>query len=507
MRSTEVHADIADGVGTSGRSVRSPEMLDDSLDWRRSYARRLWLTDLIALVWAVYGTQLLWFGFGNAQVAMREDSRISEFSYWIFSSSLVVVWMWALGLVDSRSHRLIGYGLSEYARVADSSLRLFGAIAIAAFLFRIDVARGYLLISLPLGVFMLITTRWLWRQWLNAHRRVGQYSARVMLIGSAESVAQVARELRRKSSAGYVVVGACVPGVDGGTVVPGTDIPMLGSVSNYMEAMSRSGADTVAVTSTDELPPQKVREISWALERGRQHLVLAPSILDVAGPRLHTRPVSGLPLVHVETPQFSLGQKFLKRAFDLVGACALVLLLAPVFVIVAGLVAASSPGPIIYKQERIGVDGKPFRMLKFRSMRVGADRELSNLLKAQGTTNSPLFKVKNDPRITPVGRFLRRYSLDELPQLLNVVQGTMSLVGPRPQVRAEVALYTDAARRRLITRPGLTGLWQVSGRSSLPWDEALRLDLYYVENWTLLTDLAILAKTAKAVIAPGATAH
>ncbi|MDF2994129.1 MAG: gumD, partial [Microbacterium sp.] len=178
-----------------------------------------------------------------------------------------------------------------------------------------------------------------------------------------------------------------------------------------------------------------------------------------------------------------------------------------VLIAVAIAVSTTSSGPLLYRQQRIGQHGRPFSMLKFRSMRVGAERELKALLDAQGTSEKPLFKVKDDPRITPVGRFIRKYSLDELPQLFNVLGGSMSIVGPRPQIAAEVALYTDAARRRLLARPGLTGLWQVSGRSSLDWEDAVRLDLYYVENWSLVGDLAILAKTAKAVLAPGESAH
>ncbi|MCK9919826.1 sugar transferase [Microbacteriaceae bacterium K1510] len=475
--------------------------------WRSAYQRRLWISDSIVLVWVVFGTQIAWFGLGNEQLAISQDDRFSAVSYWLFSFGLILLWLGALSWSDSRSYRVIGAGPTEYLRVADASLRLFGAIAIVAFIAKVDVARGFLLISLPLGVLVLIATRWLWRQWLIAMRQGGTYSARVLLVGSPASVAQIARELGRNVSAGYLVVGACTPSGKVGDTVPGTDIPMMGSVNAIERAMQLTNADTVAVTSTDELPPDKVKQISWSLEAGRQHLVLAPSIVDIAGPRLHTRPVAGLPLIHVETPRFSLGQKFIKRTFDVVVAAILVVLMSPVLITVAIAVSWTSIGPLLYKQERIGQHGNPFRMLKFRSMRVGADKELKALLESQGTSETPLFKIKDDPRITPVGKFIRKYSLDELPQLFNVLGGTMSLVGPRPQIAAEVALYTDAARRRLLARPGLTGLWQVSGRSSLDWEDAVRLDLYYVENWSLVGDLAILMKTAKAVIAPGSSAH
>ncbi|OAH49511.1 sugar transferase [Microbacterium oleivorans] len=475
--------------------------------WRRIYARRLWISDLLVLIWVVYGTQIAWFGLGAADLAISSGRVAGEISYWSFSTALILVWMLTLSLADTRDHRVIGAGSAEYARIAQSSVTLFGVIAIIAFLTQTEVARGFLLISLPLGILVLLFERWLWRQWLIAQRRTGAYSARVLLVGSRRSVVETANELLRNKSAGYHLVGACVPTGAIAETIDGTDIPIMGSISAVTSALAACNADTVIVTSTDELPVDKVKEISWQLEPGRQHLVLAPGIADIAGPRIHTRPVAGLPLIHVETPRFGKGQKIAKRAFDICASLALIIALSPVLAGVALLVRMSSPGPILYRQQRIGRAGEPFHMLKFRSMRVGADQELRALLEAQGTSEKPLFKIHNDPRITPIGRILRKYSLDELPQLFNVLGGSMSIVGPRPQIAAEVALYTDAAKRRLLARPGITGLWQVSGRSTMEWDDAVRLDLYYVENWSLVNDLLILVKTVRAVVQPGASAH
>ncbi|MGI8393085.1 sugar transferase [Leucobacter sp. W1038] len=469
------------------------------LDWRVRYARNMALTDVLVLIWVVFGTQIVWFGIGAADVAIREDSRLSTVSYWVFSSLLIVVWSMALGLYDTRDHRVIGAGADEYKRIFQASLRLFGSIAILAFLFRIDVARGYLLIALPIGVCALWASRWLWRQWLSAQREVGSYSARVLLVGRSTSVLRVARDLARNPYAGYWVVGACVPS-GAHDDLEELGVPIWRSVDDVQTAMAITGADTVAVTGAEELPAEKVREISWGLESGRQHLVVAPAITDVGGPRISTRPVAGLPLIHVETPRFSRAGRISKRSMDLLFTGLIIVLASPILLGTAIAVRVSSPGPVFFRQERVGYQGNSFTMLKFRSMRVGADAELAKLLEEQGTSQTPLFKVKNDPRITPIGKFIRKYSLDELPQLFNVFGGSMSLVGPRPQVSAEVALYSDAARRRLLARPGITGLWQVSGRSNLTWEESVRLDLYYVENWSLVGDLAILWKTAKAVL-------
>jgi exopolysaccharide biosynthesis polyprenyl glycosylphosphotransferase len=234
---------------------------------------------------------------------------------------------------------------------------------------------------------------------------------------------------------------------------------------------------------------------------------VAPSLTDIGGPRIHTRPVAGLPLIHVETPRYAGSKLFTKRLFDILGSGALITALSPVLIVLAIMVKVTSPGPVLYKQERVGLNGDHFHMLKFRSMRVNADAELQSLLAAQGSSDKPLFKVQNDPRITSIGRLLRKHSLDEFPQLFNVFLGSMSLVGPRPQRDGEVALYDDAARRRLLLKPGMSGLWQVGGRSSLGWEDAIRLDLYYVENWSITGDIVILWRTIRAVLAPGNDAH
>lgn len=490
----------------SANAPASAPHTDDN--WRQRYARRLRITDFLALVWVVYGTQIAWFGFGEVDVVIREDARVTDVSYWLFSAGLIVSWMWALSLIDSRDYRVIGAGTTEYIRVVHASIGLFGIVAILAFLSRVDVARGYLLIALPFGILVLLVERWMWRLWLVAKRASGDYSARVLLVGSRESVAQIARELGRSPSAGYRVVGACVPSGAVADTIPGTTIPIMGSVDNVDRAIAATGADTVAVTSTDDLPPNKVKQISWGLEAGRQHLVIAPSIMDIAGPRIQTRPVSGLPLIHVETPRFSGGQRVAKRAMDLVASLVGIVAISPLLAFLAISVRLSSEGPVFFRQTRIGLGGREFTMLKFRTMVVNAEELVESLReRGQDSGNEVLFKMKDDPRVTRIGRIMRRFSLDELPQLFNVIGGSMSLVGPRPPLPREVAMYEQHVHRRFLSKPGITGLWQVSGRSTLTWEESVRLDLSYVENWSLVSDLVILAKTVRAVTSPGVTAH
>lgn len=498
--------DRLDATTSSQRTKFDHAVRRGKVDWRKVYARNLRITDLFVLVWVVYGTQIAWLGLEDTQVATGNASALPEISYWLFSATLIVVWMWFLGLIDSRSDRVIGTGNAEYVRVTRASFSVFGVFAIIAFLLKVEVARGYLLVSLPFGIIMLVLVRWLWRQWLVSKRLRGEYSARVLLVGSQGSVAQIARELTRNLGAGYKVVGACVPSGKIGSTINGTRIPIMGSVDDIPGAMKATGADTVAVTSIGDLPPYKVKQISWGLEAGRQHLVLAPSITDIAGPRIQTRPVSGLPLIHVETPRFNSGERFVKRMMDVTLSITGIVLISPLLLVLALIVKLTSSGPVLFKQTRIGYHGREFQMLKFRSMIVEAEKLLDALRASQDSGNEVQFKMKNDPRVTRVGHLMRRFSLDELPQLFNVIGGSMSLVGPRPPLPAEVEQYADHVHRRFLVKPGITGLWQVSGRSSLSWEDTVRLDLSYVENWSMLTDIAIIARTARAAIAPGNTA-
>lgn len=483
--------------GAESTSAPSFAAQPSTADWSRAYGRRVLFTDLLVLIWVVFGVQIAWLGFDSNLATNANDLRLN---YTGISIIVILLWLGALAVFDTRGARVLGVGSTEYRLVADSSGRVFGLLAIAAFLFHIDLARGYVLIAFPVGILFLLLSRWMWRQWLVAQRRSGRYSAKVLLVGSLASVRHIAGELARTPEAGYRVLGASVANGGAGTL-PGTDIRIFGAFDEILVALEQSGADTVVITSADDLPPERVRELSWSLEPGKQHLVVAPSLTDIGGPRIHTRPVQGLPLIHVETPTYEGRKLYAKRAFDVVAAGLLIILLSPLFLVLTLAVKLSSPGPALFRQERVGLKGEAFRMVKFRSMVVDAEarlQELSALDRVQG--NPVLFKMKDDPRVTRVGSVMRRFSLDELPQLFNVVSGEMSLVGPRPPLQREVSGYDVRVHRRFLVRPGITGLWQVSGRSDLSWDDSVRLDLYYVENWSITVDLVILWRTIRAVV-------
>jgi exopolysaccharide biosynthesis polyprenyl glycosylphosphotransferase len=466
--------------------------------WARSYVRRLAFTDACAIVVSVAIAQLMRFGTDPATLR----SQIMVYSYTAVSAVLILAWFSVMILSRSREPRVLGTGVEEYRRVARATAALFGTVAVFSYLLKLEIARGYLAVALPLGLVSLLVMRWLWRKWLVKQRSEGRFLSTVVVVGSHSAAAAMAKEFQRIPGAGYRVAGVCVPGWGTGkgdsVNVDGHPVPVLGDETAVIDALEATRANMVAVSNTEYLGTGGMRALAWQLEEVDADLVVAPGVVDVAGPRLQIHPVAGLPLLHVDKPQYRGAVKSRKLALDLIGATIWLLLLWPLFLIVAILIKLDSRGPVFYRAERIGLNGKPFAMIKFRTMVVDAEqRRIALLGRNEGA--GPLFKMRHDPRVTKVGRWLRRLSIDEAPQLINVLLGQMSLVGPRPPLRSEVATYTGDVHRRLLVKPGITGLWQVSGRSGLSWEESVRLDLFYVENWSLIQDLVIIWRTIGAV--------
>ncbi|MFZ2526105.1 MAG: sugar transferase [Rhodococcus sp. (in: high G+C Gram-positive bacteria)] len=467
--------------------------------WQRAYVSRLRWTDAVVVVLAVALAQQIRFG----GVAESVSGAGVHSSYTVVSVGLVAAWLVMLAGFRTRSTRVIGSGTDEYQRIISSTLWLFGGIAIVSLLLRMDLARGYLAIALPIGLLALLLSRWLWRIAYARRRNRGEARTSVLLVGDEATVRVVGHTFAERAEHGHHIVGAYVPG---GVAAPGAvldvdgrAVPLFGDDTDVLTAVRASGADTVAVTAAQALGPDGIRDLMWQLEQHDVDLLVSPGISGVSGPRLNVRPVGTLPFVSVERPTYHGAKRSGKRLFDLTFAVAILLVLAPVLVFLALAIKIDSRGPVFYRSERIGLNGTPFGMIKFRSMVVDADRHLAELT-ACNEGAGPLFKVRNDPRVTRVGRVIRRYSLDELPQFFNVLAGDMNVVGPRPPLRREVETYDGVVARRLLVRPGVTGLWQVSGRSDLSWDDAVRLDLSYVENWSMVSDLVIVARTVKAVV-------
>ncbi|KGM13950.1 sugar transferase [Cellulomonas bogoriensis] len=407
----------------------------------------------------------------------------------------VTVFCLLVGLNRGYDARLFGNGPTEYQAVLRSTAALSLGLMALAYLTRVDVPRS-LLVSGALALAAVTLAGRFWhRRLLHRARQRGHAMMRTLVIGEEPEVTQVVRELGAGGGHGYQVLGACLPSAD--RLPVDLPVPVIGAVADVPQVVADRGVEVVVVAGA-HLSGDGLRRLSWALDRAGAQLVVAPGLVDVAGPRLTVRSAAGLALMEVEVGA-SRRRRMGKCALDLVVGTAVLLMAAPVIGLAALAVRATSPGPAFYRQTRVGVDGRPFTMWKLRSMYVDSDARRDELL-GSSDTDGVLFKMRADPRVTPVGSVLRRFSIDELPQLLNVVRGDMSLVGPRPPLQEEVADYDDPVHRRLRVRPGLTGLWQVSGRSDLSWEQSVRLDLRYVDNWSLVMDLMILWRTGRAVL-------
>jgi exopolysaccharide biosynthesis polyprenyl glycosylphosphotransferase len=474
----------------------SPRKLPDRSAWERRYTANLRITDTLVVCGAVILAQFVRFGAPATAPAYVHHYVMA------YSALLIVIWLSTLAVFRSRSPRYIGAGTEEYRRVAAASFWTFGAIAIAELLLKLSISRGYLAVALPAGVLGLVLTRLLWRAYVARKRAHGAYSTAVLAVGSSDAVASLASELTDDPRNGYHVVGACITGYgaprDELLVVNNREIPILGGASHALGAIRDCGADTVAIAGTGDFGVQGLRRLIWELEPMGVDLMVSPGVMDVALNRLVMRPIAGLPLLLIDKPQYQGTKGFQKRAFDTCFAFAALAGTLPILFVAAIAIKLTSRGPVFYCAERIGIDGRPFSMLKFRTMVQDADKQLESLV-GHNESDGLLFKIREDPRVTPVGRILRRFSIDELPQFINVLRQEMSVVGPRPPLRREVEAYDNDVQRRLLVKPGVTGLWQVSGRSDLSWDRSVRLDLSYVDNWSMVSDLLIIAKTVEAV--------
>jgi exopolysaccharide biosynthesis polyprenyl glycosylphosphotransferase len=473
--------------------------------WLRRLGRRLLLLDAVVVAASV-ASVLVWRYVLLADTFEHHAARLSTphafadvrfTSYVVLGPLLALAWVGMLAATRTYDGRALGVGGDEYRRVARASVYFWGLVAIASYMVQFELSRFVLATAFLSGTALLLLGRWSARKVLHrARRRSSEWSHRVLVVGGREEVDTLVGELEREPYAGLKVVGACMPAGDNTT---GSSVPVVGSLTSVPDAVARLGVDTVAVTASRGLTSGVLKRLGWDLEGAGVDLVVAPALTDIAGPRVHVRPVSGLQLLYVEQPEFTGPTWAMKEAFDRTVAALALAILSPVLALIAVAVRFSSPGPVVFRQVRVGRDGKTFTVYKFRTMVVDAEKHLEALWElSEG--NGVLFKLKDDPRVTGVGRLLRRLSLDELPQLWNVLVGNMSLVGPRPALPTEAERYGRSTARRLLVKPGITGLWQVSGRSDLSWEDSVRLDLYYVENWSFAGDIQILWKTVSAVV-------
>ncbi|TDW23480.1 sugar transferase [Kribbella kalugense] len=447
--------------------------------------------------WAAVGGDLMAAMLGVSIALLTRFGYHVGSSYLVVSSLLPLAWVGVVALSKGYDPRYFGAGPDEFRSLLRSGVGLTAAVAMTSYVTKTEIARGFVVLAIPVMVVSALLLRYALRKDLHRHRVRGRCMHRVLVVGRSGPAATLCEHLESRPTDGFRVVATCRPRVEGHGNGP-LQVDELAE-PDILAAADRHAVDVVAIATDPELAGHLLRRLSWALEQRGIELIVSPGIIEVAGPRISVRPVAGLSLLHLERPSVSGGPHLMKAVFDRVVALGFIAVLSPLLVGLALAVKVSSPGPVLFRQQRVGRAGVEFTMLKFRSMYSDAEQRLGDLF-ALSDGNGVIFKMRDDPRMTPLGRWIRRFSLDELPQVFNVLRGDMSLVGPRPPLAEEVALYAADDSRRMLVKPGMTGLWQVSGRSDLSWDESVRLDLRYVDNWSMTLDLLILWKTVRAVI-------
>jgi exopolysaccharide biosynthesis polyprenyl glycosylphosphotransferase len=455
--------------------------------WEKRYRTWVIASDVIA-AFVVIGVSAFVIG------------RVAPQDMHAFGTALAV--LCSLPVSRAWSQRVLGEGPEEYRTLGRGLITAAVLVALGGLLFRALDVQPWVFIVVPVIALFAFPQRYLLRQVLHRRRRRGLCLLPVMAAGSPATVADLIARTKSEAHVGWRVEAVCTFTGTGADRDSGEvdGVPVVGRLEELSRHVRRGGYRVVAITGDQYWTPQRLQRLAWDLEGTSAEMVVAPVLMEVAGPRLNVTGVLGMPLLRVTAPVFTGGHRFVKEIVDRCGAAFLLTLFSPLLLVIALAVKLGDRGPVVYRQRRIGKDGESFTMLKFRTMVPNADR-IRQQLERDNEGAGPLFKMKRDPRITRVGGLLRRYSLDELPQLFNVLGGRMSLVGPRPPLPEETRKYAPDARRRLLVKPGLTGLWQVSGRSDLTWAESIRLDLRYVEDWSLALDLVILWKTFRAVVA------
>lgn len=461
-----------------------------ALDWEQRYRRTVITSDTVATACVVAA-------IGNLFGARDAANWHEKWGILAFGTEVLV--LGSLAVSRSWAPAVLGQGAEEFRRLGRSVFMATVVLALGGIALTSRNIKLWIFVAIPAITLTTMTARYVLRLWLHKQRKEGRCLRPVLAAGSPATMRDLIGRTRKFPHLGWRVEAVCTtdgPALSGDHL---DGVPVVGRLSDVAGHVHRDGYRVVAVTPDPHWSPSRLQRLAWNLEGSDAEMVVAPVLMEVAGPRLHIDAVLGIPLLRVSMPAFTGGRRAVKGIVDRAGAALLLVVFAPLMAVVALLVLADSRGGAFYRQRRVGKDGREFTILKFRTMITGAHSaraELAALDEGAGL----LFKVRRDPRVTRVGAVLRRYSIDELPQLLNVLTGSMSLVGPRPPLPEECAAYGPDIRRRLLVKPGLTGLWQISGRSDLSWEEAVRLDLRYVEDWSLALDTVILWKTLRAVL-------
>lgn len=416
--------------------------------------------------------------------------------------TMLGTWLIALAVFKTRDTKVIGSDFLEYRRIVNASLSVLGLLAFNSLFFKVDVSRVFVTSLIAFGLLALLIERRIARAWLKRQRLQGRFKKRIVVYGPEDLTVHSVERLSNNKDHEFEPVFTISGTKQLKLKMIETGEEREFELQDLPEICKAYNVELLKVVGSSATSADMHKRLYWALDGHDISFVVSPSITGVSSSKLTTRVIAGTPLLEISSTKFSGPQYAVKTVFDFVFSLVALILVSPIMLVAAIAIKLNDGGPVFFKQTRVGVRGQDFQILKFRSMKVGAEQEFEQLAEQAGyEINAVQFKLKDDPRVTLIGKFIRKTSIDELPQFINVLRGEMSVVGPRPHVHKEVEAYDDAAVRRLLVKPGITGPWQVGGRSELSWDESVALDVGYVENWTLLGDIAIVLRTLLFVVA------
>jgi exopolysaccharide biosynthesis polyprenyl glycosylphosphotransferase len=464
----------------------------------RDYSRGVLLVDSLVLLATSLLVYLQNYGtFQNVDNLNDEGLLRVNVSPQFVGAGLLLSWLISLSIFRSRDSKIVGSDFSEYRRVMNATLSVLGFLAFVSLYFKVDVSRVYVTEVLGIGLAALLLSRRLGRNWLNKQRKQGNFARRVAIYGPTS---ELAFELQKYDSHKESEFEPIMTIEDNDLLVLkylNSDKTKTVDLEHLPEVLAEENIEILQVVGSGPSSAKMHKKLYWALDGWDISFVVSPAITGVSSSKLTTRVIAGSPLIKISSTKFSGPQHAMKTVMDFTLGTLAFLFSAPIVLIAAVFVKLEDKGPAFFTQTRVGLNGKHFTIYKLRSMKVGA--ELEHLARQQAAadklTNSNMYKDPEDPRVTKVGKFIRKFSIDELPQFLNVIKGDMSLVGPRPPLLSEVEEWKQHEVRRLLVKPGVTGPWQIGGRSLLTWEETVAIDLSYVENWTVLNDISIIFKT------------
>lgn len=433
--------------------------------------------------------------------------------FWLFLILFSLIWLLCLAFAGTYHRHAMADGYELYAKIINASLLTIISYCSLAFIFKLALPRTALIIAPVIAFFLDIIARWQMRQALHRHRSKGSCKYRTVVIGSSDGINKALQTMRNCMNWGYEPVAVCPIEADPASkdayvvtsytpdanIEGSSKLKVIPFNSAFPRICESLGVQEVYVADVLSRDSEMLHGLSLAVESLGMELALAVSLADVSGHRLYLRNTTEQPVLLASLPQYTGAANVIKRLLDIIGSLCALIISSPILLGVAIAIKLDDGGPVFFSQTRIGLHGKPFKMYKFRSMVTNAEELKKKLAEETGQEDRFIFKMKDDPRITKVGHFIRKTSLDEFPQFYNVLKGDMSLVGPRPALPEEVARYGSLYSARLLVKPGITGPWQVSGRSDLSQEQSEYLDVSYIENWSIAGDLAILAKTVMVI--------